>query len=144
MWPKRAGCRQVKHQPTGARPDQPRADTRRPGQGDHGQQADIGKRARDLDPRSPGHLHEDSPQHDEPAGRPFHAGMKSVITSTRLMLAGSLLQTTSAWSVVEESRWLTLATWPTTKPRGYPPPTPLVKAHSPLDATAPRRCSIWT
>src|SRR5713226_2111363 len=118
MRSQRTGRVEVEQDASDARPDQPRAHTLRPRKPDHCDEDQVRKRTCDLELGGPGDLDECSAQHQEQAGHHFHEGVKSVTTMTRLSVAGSLAQSTSAVSKVAASLWVTLVTSPTTRPRG--------------------------
>src|SRR5438105_735357 len=129
-------------QSTHACPDQSGPRAKGPGHAHHAEQHQVRKGPADLKPRRPRRLRESGGHQKRGARDAPHDGKKSVITRTKVMLWGSLTHASCASSEVEASRCVTLATSPTTSPRGYPPPTPLVSAHSPFDAETPSVC--WT
>ena len=110
--------KKVEKEAADAGPGHPHAGAQRPGHADDSEQDQVGKGAPYLKPGRPCDLRQGRARHEDGARGPSHEGRKSVRTSTKLIAEGSLTHATCAWSVVAESRRVTLAISPTTRPRG--------------------------
>src|SRR5579872_7290580 len=141
MWTDRAGRHQVECNASGAGPRHSGTNAKIPRGADREQEDEVGKPTAHGKAWGQGDLQERRRHKKNDSGRSPHDGRKSVITRTRARFAGSFTQAMRASSEVEDGWYVTLLTSPTTRPRGYSPPTPLVSAQSPCEAVAPKACS---